>query len=97
MKMLNKLYPETSNEMRKLLKQAKEKKLTKEQALKFLFTTPEFLNPVLFLLFTLDTNIDGLISYKKYALYMKDKGIQSRNRNLILIAEEALQIQKANI
>ena len=94
MKVLNKLYPETSKEMKELLKQAKEKKLTKEQALKVLFITPEFLDPVLFLLYTLDTNIDELISYEKYALYMRNKGIQSRNKNLILIADEALEIHK---
>ncbi|OZT10643.1 hypothetical protein CHN50_20975 [Priestia aryabhattai] len=94
MEVLNKLYPETTKEMKELLKQAKEKKLTKEQALKILFITPEFLDPLLFLLFTLDNKIYELISYENYALYMRNKGIQSRNKNLILISDEALEFHK---
>ncbi|MBA9042386.1 hypothetical protein HNP21_005521 [Bacillus aryabhattai] len=94
MKVLNKLYPETTKEMKELLKQAKGKKLTKEQALKTLFITPEFLDPLLFLFFILDNKINELISYENYALYMRNKGIQSRNKNLILIADEALEIHK---
>lgn len=94
MKVLNKLYPEISTETKELLKHAKEKKFTKEQALKVILTTPEFLDPVLFLLYTLETGIDELMSYEKYSLYMRKKGIQSRNKNLILIADEALEIYK---
>jgi len=93
MKVLNKLYPENTKEMKELLKQAKEKKLTKEQAFS-LFITPEFSDPLLFLFFILDNKINELISYENYALYMRNKGIQSRNKNLILIADEALEIHK---
>ncbi|MED4588906.1 hypothetical protein P9304_09355, partial [Priestia flexa] len=49
-------------------------------------------NPVLFVLFTLENNIVEL-SYKSYIIYMKNKGIKAKNKNLVLAAEEALLIQ----
>ncbi|WDM33687.1 hypothetical protein J8N01_25965 [Priestia megaterium] len=92
MKILNKLYPKISGEMQGFFKETKEKKLNKEQAMRILLKSPEFLDPVLFVLFTLENNVVEL-SYKNYIIYMKNKGIKAKNKNLVLAAEEALLIQ----
>ncbi|MDG0062111.1 hypothetical protein [Priestia sp. P5] len=93
MKVLNKLYPETSKKIEDFLNMAKEKKFSKEQAIRILISNPEFLDPVLFILFTMENNIVEL-SYKNYIVHMKNKGIQSKNKKLVLATEEALIIEE---
>jgi phosphatidylinositol kinase/protein kinase (PI-3 family) len=90
MSKLDKLFPTVSETTQKYLSNARN--LSKEEALKILLSTPEFLDPVLFVLFTSDSSINEVISFKKYALYMQDKAVKSRNKNLLEAANEALEI-----
>lgn len=90
--LLNKEFPRPSDNILRIMSAAIQGQFEKKEALNILVNTTEFLNPLLFILFTNDTDLYEVISYKEYADLMKQKALKSNNSALLNLAKAALVI-----
>ncbi|MDQ0861603.1 hypothetical protein [Bacillus sp. V2I10] len=88
MKAYNREYPTTTDSCLDIMSSAKNGKYTQKEALKILLTTPELLDPLQFLLFSYDTNLQDAVSYKDYVALMKNKAMKTKNQALLNIVKE---------
>lgn len=85
-------FPKPSDNLIKITSNASQKKYSQKEALKILISTPELLQPLPFLLFSHDTILADIISYKEYAVIMKQKALKSKNQALLNLANAALAL-----
>lgn len=88
---LQKEFPTTSDTIFSLMSKVRKKELGQKEALTKLVSTTEFLDPLLFLLFTSDTNLSDVISYKEYAAILRNKSIKQNNQALYNLSKLALE------
>jgi hypothetical protein len=70
--------------------------MKKEIALKVLLKEPDLLDPLLFILFTMDAGISDLIKYDRYKSIMKAKAIGQNNKKLLEIIKNIEAILPEN-
>lgn len=59
------------------------KSVDKKEALEMMLKNPEFLDPLVYTLFTIDAGVDSVLPHDRYCLLMKKKALQSNNRKLL--------------
>lgn len=65
----------------------KTKSLSQKEALSTMLKNPELLDPLLYTLFTCDSNVSEILSHDKYCLLMKKKAFKSNNKKLLKMVE----------
>lgn len=66
----------------------KAKSLSQKEALSTMLKNPELLDPLIYVLFTNNSNISGVLPHNKYCLLMKQKAIKSNNKALLKLVEQ---------
>lgn len=62
--------------------------LSKEEALQTMLTNPEILDPMIYLLFAIDAEIDEVLPHNKYCLLIKKKAIETNNKKLLKMVQD---------
>ncbi|KAB2489977.1 hypothetical protein [Priestia endophytica] len=66
---------------RGLIREAKN--LTEKEALERMVVNPEMLDPLIYILFTVDAGVNEILSFKDYCILMKQKALYSNNIKLL--------------
>lgn len=86
----DKEFPKYSGSLDGIMTKAKKNEMGQEEALKTLLSTPELLQPLLFMVFVYETNLQNCISHVEYAKIMRQKALKSKNQALLNVANAAL-------
>lgn len=65
------------------------KKVSQEEALKLMLKNPELMDPVVYLLFAIDAGVHKILPHDKYCSLMKKKAIQTNNKKLLKMVQDA--------
>ena len=68
---------------------SKAKTISQKEALELMLKNPELLDPVVYLLFAIDAQVDEILPHAKYCSLMKQKEIQTNNKKLLQMVLEA--------
>ena len=68
---------------------SKSTKVSKKEGIELMLKNPELLAPLVYLLFAVRSGLSELLPHDKYCSLMKRKAIQTNNKKLLKMVEEA--------
>lgn len=92
---INKEFPDLTENIKRILGEAMKGKFDKKQALKILVNTPELLDPLPFILFVYHSGLGEALSYGEYSALMKKKALKNKNQALLNAANATLAIAES--